>query len=75
MLYGPICDTAWAAIPARYALERGRWDEAAKLAVLDSQFPAAQSITYFLTVALLHQFGDPPDVDLRAHADRAVLSG
>jgi hypothetical protein len=28
-----------------------------------------------LTVALLHQFGDPPDVDLRAHADRAVLSG
>jgi hypothetical protein len=47
VLYGPICDTALAAIPARYALERGRWDEAAKLAVLDSQFPAAQSITYF----------------------------
>jgi tetratricopeptide (TPR) repeat protein len=40
-------DTALAAIPARFALERGRWDEAAQLPVRDSQFPAAQSITYF----------------------------
>jgi hypothetical protein len=40
-------DTALAAIPARYALERGRWDEAAQLPVRDSKFPAAQSITYF----------------------------
>jgi hypothetical protein len=40
-------DTALAAIPARYALERGRWDEVAQLPVRDSKFPAAQSITYF----------------------------
>ena len=40
-------DTALAAIPARYALERGRWAEAAQLPVRDSKFPAAQSITYF----------------------------
>ena len=40
-------DTALAAIPARYALERGHWDEAAQLSVRDSQFPAAQSISYF----------------------------
>jgi hypothetical protein len=40
-------DTALAAVPARYALERGQWDEAAQLTVRDSQFPAAQSITYF----------------------------
>jgi len=40
-------DTALAAIPARYALERGHWDEAAQLSVRNSQFPAAQSITYF----------------------------
>ena len=40
-------DTALAAIPARFALERGRWDEAAQLPVRDSQFPAAQSITYY----------------------------
>ena len=40
-------DTALAAIPARYALERGRWDEAARLPVRDSQYLAAQSISYF----------------------------
>jgi hypothetical protein len=40
-------DTALAAIPARFALERGRWDDAAQLPVRDSQFPAAQSISYF----------------------------
>jgi hypothetical protein len=40
-------DTALAAIPARFALERGHWDEAAQLLIRDSQFPAAQSITYF----------------------------
>ena len=40
-------ETALAAIPARFALDRGRWDEAAQLSVRDSQFPAAQSISYF----------------------------
>jgi tetratricopeptide (TPR) repeat protein len=40
-------DTALAAIPARFALDRGRWDEAAQLLVRDSQYAAAQSITYF----------------------------
>jgi hypothetical protein len=40
-------DTALSVIPARYALERGHWDEAAQLSVRDSQFPAAQSIAYF----------------------------
>jgi hypothetical protein len=40
-------DTALAAIPARFSLERGRWDEAASLQVRESQYPAAQSISYF----------------------------
>jgi len=40
-------DTALAAIPARYALDRGQWDDAAHLAIRDSQYPAAQSISYF----------------------------
>jgi tetratricopeptide (TPR) repeat protein len=39
-------ENALAAIPARFALERGRWNEAAQLPVRDSQYPAAQSITY-----------------------------
>src|SRR5205085_252183 len=44
---GLAIDTALAAIPARFALDRGRWDEAAQLPVRDSQFLPAQSITYF----------------------------
>src|SRR6516162_5698027 len=40
-------DTALAAIPARYALDRGQWQEAAQLPVRDSQYPAAQAVTYF----------------------------
>jgi hypothetical protein len=40
-------DTALAAIPARFALERGQWDEAAQLHVRNSEFPAARSISYF----------------------------
>jgi hypothetical protein len=40
-------ETALAAIPARFTLERDRWNEAAQLPVRDSQYPAAQSITYF----------------------------
>jgi integrase len=40
-------DTAMAAIPARYALDRGNWQEAAHLSVRDSDYAAARSITYF----------------------------
>src|SRR6266699_3953173 len=39
---------AFAAIPARWALERGRWAEAARLAVRPApQWPAAEAITHF----------------------------
>ncbi|WP_379654033.1 tetratricopeptide repeat protein [Pseudoxanthomonas sp. UC19_8] len=38
---------ARAAIPARYALERGDWAQAAKLEPVPSRFPYADSITYF----------------------------
>jgi hypothetical protein len=41
-------DYALAAIPARYALERGKWDEAAKLVVRPAPaWPAAEGITHF----------------------------
>jgi tetratricopeptide repeat protein len=41
-------DYALAAIPARYALERGRWDEATHLAVRPApDWPAAEAITHF----------------------------
>jgi tetratricopeptide (TPR) repeat protein len=38
---------ALAAIPARYALERGAWDEAVKLELHSSRFPQADAITWF----------------------------
>ncbi len=38
---------ALAAIPARYALERDAWAEAASLAVKPSGFPWAEAMTYF----------------------------
>ncbi|HEX7403345.1 MAG TPA: hypothetical protein VF287_04975 [Usitatibacter sp.] len=38
---------AMAAMPARYALERGAWQEAAKLQPLGSTYPFVEAITYF----------------------------
>jgi hypothetical protein len=62
-------DTALAAIPARFALERGKWDEGAKLTVRDSQYPAAQSITYFARALGAARSGQPAE----AHAEIAHL--
>ena len=39
--------TGLAAVPARFALERQAWDEAAALEPRGSQFPQAEAITYF----------------------------
>ena len=65
---------ALAAIPARFALERRRWDEAAKLEVPDAKlpwqnFPYAHAITYFAQALGSSRGGDPQ----RAHAALAHL--
>jgi hypothetical protein len=39
--------TAFAAIPIRYAFERGAWDEAAKLEVPRTPYPEAEEISWF----------------------------
>jgi hypothetical protein len=39
--------TAFAAIPVRYAFERGAWAEAAQLPVTSTPYPAAEAITWF----------------------------
>ena len=39
--------TAFAAIPVRYAFERGEWAEAARLRVSATPFPQAEAITWF----------------------------
>jgi tetratricopeptide (TPR) repeat protein len=38
---------AFAAIPARYAIERGNWSEAVRLEPLASPFPRANALTFF----------------------------
>jgi tetratricopeptide (TPR) repeat protein len=40
-------DTAYAAIPVRYAIERGQWSEASALEVYPSQYPQAEAIMQF----------------------------
>ena len=65
-------DTALAAIPARFALDRGRWDEAAQLPVRDSQYAAAQSITYFARALGAARSGNA--VAARAEIARLVWS-
>ena len=49
--------TAFAAIPARYALERGRWAEARALRVRPA-YPAADAITYFARAMGAARSGD-----------------
>ena len=47
--FNPAASTApyaTAAMPARYAIERGAWREAANLAVVPSRFPFTEAITY-----------------------------
>ena len=58
--------TALAAVPARFALERQAWKEAAELEPRGSQFPQAEAITYFARV-----IGSARSGDLAA-ADREV---
>jgi tetratricopeptide (TPR) repeat protein len=49
---------ALAAIPARYALERGAWGEAAKLVPQPSGYPYAEALTYFAKALGAARTGD-----------------
>ena len=53
---------ALAAIPARYALERGAWAEAAKLEPHPSKFPYTEALTYFARAIGAARIGDPATV-------------
>jgi hypothetical protein len=61
---------AAAAIPARYALERGAWAEAASLPVRKSTFPHTDAITHFARALGAARSGDPK----AAAADVAQLA-
>jgi Tfp pilus assembly protein PilF len=71
---------ARAAIPARYALERGSWQEAAALPVLTSPAPYADAITHFARAIGAARSGHPeqagPDIEqLAAIRDGLAKSG
>ena len=50
---------ALAAMPARYALERGAWREATKLAPSSSNFPFTEAMTHFARTLGAARSGDP----------------
>ena len=50
---------ALAAMPARYAVERGDWGDAAKLRPMQSNFPFTEAMTYFARALGAARSGDP----------------
>jgi tetratricopeptide (TPR) repeat protein len=50
---------ALAAMPARYAVERGDWSDAAKLRPTQSNFPFTEAMTYFARALGAARSGDP----------------
>jgi hypothetical protein len=50
---------ALAAMPARYAVERGAWDEAAELVPVPSTFPFTEAMTHFARALGAARGGDP----------------
>jgi hypothetical protein len=54
----PVAYYAMAAIPARFALERGAWSDAARLPVRESPYAYADAITYFVRAVGAARAGD-----------------
>jgi len=68
---------ALAAMPARFALERGAWRDAAGLAPMPSKFPFTQAMTHFARALGAARSGDPSAAQLdieRIEALREELS-
>jgi hypothetical protein len=57
--YGQVGYYADASIPARYALERGAWQEAARLQARSTAFPFIDAITHFARAVGAARSGDP----------------
>src|SRR5439155_6876567 len=55
-----VAPYAMAAMPARYAVERGAWAEAAKLQPPGSTYPFVEAITYFARSVGAARSGDLP---------------
>ena len=54
---------ALAAIPARYAIERGDWRQAAKVEPISSKYPFADALTYFARALGAARSSDPASAE------------
>jgi len=54
---------AFAAIPARYAIERGDWRQASKVQPIPSKYPFADGLTYFARALGAARSGDPASAE------------
>jgi hypothetical protein len=66
---------ALAAMPARIALERGAWDEAAKLEVQDSQFAYTKSQTHFARAVGAARAGNPAAAQVEVQELAKIVEG
>jgi tetratricopeptide (TPR) repeat protein len=66
---------ALAAIPARIALERGAWDEAAKLEPQESQFPYTKSQTHYARAVGAARAGNPAAADAEVKELAKIVEG
>src|SRR5207245_11571666 len=78
---GPVSagNTARAAVPARYMLERQDWKGAAQLQPLGTPFPAAEAITHFARAIGAARSGDPAaaqaDIEKLKQLREGLLAG
>jgi len=74
---GPVSagNTARAAVPARYYLERQDWKGAAQLEPLGTPFPAAEAITHFARAIGAARSGDPAAAQIDIERLKALREG
>jgi len=74
---GPVSagNTARAAVPARYYLERQDWKGAAQLEPLGTPFPAAEAITHFARAMGAARSGDPAAAQVDIDKLKALREG
>jgi tetratricopeptide (TPR) repeat protein len=64
---------ARAAMPARYVIERGAWQEAKALQPAESQFPYTKAMTHFARALGAARSGDPAAAEQDVQALRAIV--
>jgi len=76
-VFGPIApsNTARAAVPARYMLERQDWKGAAQLQPLGTPFPPAEAITHFARAMGAARSGDPAAAQADIEKLKALREG